>query len=98
MLKFILYGFCLFFIGIFGLFISRDNIIVVLMCIELLLLSINFNFIVFSAYFDDIFGEVFSLFVLTIAAAEASIGLAILVIFYRIKGSINTFYISSLKG
>ena len=98
MFKFILYGFFLFFIGLFGLFITRNNIIVILMCVELLLLAINFNFVIFSVFLDDIVGEVFALFILTIAAAEFSIGLAILVVYYRIQGSVNTLFINKLKG
>ncbi len=98
MFDFLLYGFLLFLIGIFGLFLSRNNIIVILMCVELLLLSINFNFIVFSVFLDDILGEVFALFILTVAAAESAIGLAILVVYYRVKGSISALFISNLKG
>jgi NADH-quinone oxidoreductase subunit K len=71
---------------------------VILMCVELLLLAINFNFVIFSVFLDDIVGEVFALFILTIAAAECSIGLAILVVYYRIQGSVNTLFINKLKG
>jgi NADH-quinone oxidoreductase subunit K len=78
----------LFFIGLFGIVLNRKNIIVILMSIELMLLAINFNFVVFSNSIDDAFGQVFALFVLTVAAAEASIGLAILVIYYRLRGNI----------
>lgn len=98
MTKYIIFAMALFLIGIMGLFIARKNIIIILMCIELMLLAVNINFIVFSVYLDDIIGQVFSLFVLTVAAAEASIGLAILVVYYRVRGTIGLNYISSLKG
>jgi NADH-quinone oxidoreductase subunit K len=98
MTKYIIFAMALFLIGILGLFIARKNIIIILMCIELMLLAVNINFIVFSVYLDDIIGQVFSLFVLTVAAAEASIGLAILVVYYRVRGTIGLNYISSLKG
>ena len=87
-----------FVIGLFGLFSVRKNLILILMSIELILLSINLNFIMFSFIFDDIIGEIFSLLILTVAAAEAAIGLAILIIYYRLRGVISLDYISSLKG
>jgi len=87
-----------FVIGLFGIFVTRKNIIVLLMSIELMLLSINLSFIFFSLYLDDIFGQLFSLFILTVAAAEASIGLAILIVYYRIRGVISINFINSLKG
>jgi NADH-quinone oxidoreductase subunit K len=68
------------------------------MCIELMLLAVNMNFIIYSVYLDDIFGQVFALFVLTVAAAESAIGLAILVVYYRINGTIMSLFINSLKG
>lgn len=74
--------------GALGLVLNRKNILVAIMCIELLLLAVNFNFIVFSIYLDDIFGSVFVLFVLTIAASESALGLAILTVYYKLKGSI----------
>ena len=80
------------------MFLFKNNIIVILMSIELLLLSINLNFALFSVYLDDLVGQLFSLFVLTVAAAESAIGLAILVVFYRIRGVISVDYINSLKG
>jgi len=79
----------LFVIGIFGLFLNRKNIIILLMSIELMLLSVNINFVAFSAFLGDYVGQIFTLFVLTVAAAEAAIGLAILVCFFRNKGSID---------
>ncbi len=73
----------LFIIGIFGLFLSRKNIILIIMSLELLLLAVNYNFLFFSVYLDDIMGQVFSLFILTIGACESSIGLALLICYYR---------------
>lgn len=88
----------LFTIGVFGIFLNRKNVIVILMSIELMLLAVNINFVAFSAYLNDLAGQVFSLFILTVAAAEAAIGLAILVTFFRAKGSIAVDDISGLKG
>ena len=88
----------LFAIAVAGIFINRKNIILLLMCIELLLLSANFNFVAFSRHLGNIDGQVFVFFVLTVAAAEAAIGLAILVVLFRQKHSINVADISSLKG
>jgi NADH-quinone oxidoreductase subunit K len=88
----------LFAIAVAGIFINRKNIILLLMCIELLLLSANFNFVAFSRYLGNIDGQVFVFFVLTVAAAEAAIGLAILVVLFRQKRSINVAEISTLKG
>jgi len=78
----------LFFIGLFGIVINRKNILVILMSIELMLLAINLNFVIFSNSIDDIIGQLFALLVLTVAAAESAIGLAILVIYYRLRGNI----------
>ncbi|NCC22553.1 MAG: NADH-quinone oxidoreductase subunit NuoK [Alphaproteobacteria bacterium] len=88
----------LFTTGLFGIFLNRRNVIVILMSIELMLLAVNINFVAFSAFLGDLAGQVFTLFVLTVAAAEAAIGLAILVVFFRNKGSIAVEDISSLKG
>lgn len=88
----------LFTIGVFGMFLNRKNVIVILMSIELMLLAVNINFVAFSAYLDDLVGQVFTMFILTVAAAEAAIGLAILVVFFRNKGSIAVEDISSMKG
>ncbi|MCB1782914.1 MAG: NADH-quinone oxidoreductase subunit NuoK [Alphaproteobacteria bacterium] len=88
----------LFTIGVFGIFLNRKNVIVILMSIELMLLSVNINFIAFSSYLGDLAGQVFTMFILTVAAAEAAIGLAILVVFFRTKGSIAVEDISSMKG
>ena len=88
----------LFTIGVFGMFLNRKNVIVILMSVELMLLAVNINFVSFSAYLDDLVGQVFTMFILTVAAAEAAIGLAILVVFFRNKGSIAVEDISSMKG
>lgn len=87
-----------FFIGISGIVLNRKNAILVLISVELMLLSINFILIVSSVYLDDRIGQIFSLFILTIAAAESSIGLGILVVFFRLQGSISSGSISLLKG
>jgi len=88
----------LFTLGIFGIFLNRKNIIIILMSIELMLLAINLNFVAFSAYLGDLAGQVFAMFVLTVAAAEAAIGLAILVVFFRNRGSIEVEDINLMKG
>ena len=88
----------LFVIGIFGLFLNRKNIIILLMSIELILLSVNINFVAFSSYLNDMVGQVFTLFVLTVAAAEAAIGLAILVCFFRNRGTIDVEDVNVMKG
>mgnify|MGYP003628443205 FL=1 len=88
----------LFVIGVFGIFLNRKNIIIILMSIELMLLAVNINFVAFSAYLNDLHGQVFAMFILTVAAAEAAIGLAILVTFFRNKGQILVDDLSELKG
>ncbi|MBL8641571.1 MAG: NADH-quinone oxidoreductase subunit NuoK [Alphaproteobacteria bacterium] len=88
----------LFTIGIFGIFLNRKNVIIILMSIELMLLAVNINFVAFSSFLNDLSGQVFTMFILTVAAAEAAIGLAILVSFFRNKGSIAVEDISALKG
>ena len=88
----------LFVIGIFGLFLNRKNIIILLMSIELMLLSVNINLVAFSSFMNDLVGQVFTLFVLTVAAAEAAIGLAILVSFFRNRGTIAVEDVSVMKG
>ena len=88
----------LFVVGVFGVFLNRKNIIVILMSIELMLLAVNINFVAFSAFLNDLHGQVFTMFILTVAAAEAAIGLAILVTFFRNKGAIAVEDLSSLKG
>ena len=88
----------LFLIGVLGLVLNRKNILITLMSIELMLLAINLNFVIFSVYLDDIAGYVFVLFILTIAAAESAIGLAILIIYYRLKNTIRIDKIKNIKG
>ena len=88
----------IFVIGVIGIFLNRKNVIIILMSIELMLVSVNINFVAFSVFLDDMVGQVFTMFVLTVAAAEASIGLAILVCFYRLKNSILIDEASSMKG
>lgn len=88
----------LFVMGVFGIFINRKNVIVILMAIELILLSVNINLVVFSAYLGDMVGQVFAMFVLTVAAGEAAIGLAILVIYFRRRGTIAVDDINQMKG
>ena len=88
----------LFVIGIFGLFLNRKNIIIMMMSIELMLLAVNINFVAFSYYLGDLVGQVFTLFVLTVAAAEAAIGLAILVCFFRNRGTIAVEDVNVMKG
>lgn len=90
--------FLIFLLGLLGLVLGRKNIILMLMSIELLLLAVNLNFSFFSVYLDDPLGQIFALLILTIAAAEASIGLAILVIYFRIRGTILVQYIHFIKG
>ena len=88
----------LFVIGVFGIFINRRNVILMLMAIELILLAVNINLVAFSAYLGDLAGQVMAMFVLTVAAAEAAIGLAILVIFFRRKGTIAVDDASRMRG
>ena len=88
----------LFTVGFFGIFLNRKNVIVMLMSVELILLAVNINFVAFSAFLGDLVGQVFALIVLTVAAAEASIGLAILVVFYRNRGSIAVEDVNVMRG
>ena len=88
----------LFLIGVLGLVLNRKNILITLMSIELMLLAVNLNFVIFSVYLDDIAGYVFVLFILTIAAAESAIGLAILTIYYKLKNTIRIDKIKNIKG
>jgi len=89
---------CLFSVGVVGLFLNRKNVIIILMCIELILLAVNINFAAFSHFLRDIGGQVFIFFVLTVAASEVAVGLAILVAFYRNRRSIETEDINTLQG
>ena len=88
----------LFAVSVAGMFINRKNLILLLMCVELLLLAVNFNFVAFSRFLDDINGQIFVFFVLTVAAAESAIGLAILVVLFRQRRSINVQDLGTLKG
>ncbi|KAA2243984.1 NADH-quinone oxidoreductase subunit NuoK [Salinarimonas soli] len=88
----------LFTLGVFGIFLNRKNVIVILMSIELILLAVNINLVSFSIFLNDIVGQVFALFILTVAAAEAAIGLAILVVFFRNRGTIAVEDINMMKG
>ena len=96
--KFLLIAILLFLIGLSGIMLNRKNIILMLMSIELILLAVNFNFIIFSFFLDDIIGQIFALFILTVAAAESAIGLAILLIYYRIRGTLSIDFVNLLKG
>ena len=87
-----------FVIGIFGIFLNRKNVIVILMSIEMILLAVNINLVAFSTHANDLVGQVFTLFVLTVAAAETAIGLAILVVFYRNRGTIEVEDVNVMKG
>lgn len=88
----------MFFLGVLGIFITRKNIIIILVSIELMLLAVNFNFVIFSILLEDMLGQLFVVYTLTLAGAEAAIGLAILIIFYRIRGIITVNFVTSLKG
>jgi NADH-quinone oxidoreductase subunit K len=95
---YLILGALLFAISIIGIFLNRKNVIILLMCIELMLLAVNLNFIAFSHYLNDIAGQVFVFFILTVAAAESAIGLAILVVLFRNLRTINVDDLDSLKG
>ncbi|KWV93039.1 NADH-quinone oxidoreductase subunit NuoK [Erythrobacter sp. YT30] len=91
-------GAILFVLGVLGIFINRKNVIVILMSVELILLSVNINLVAFSAFMNDLTGQIFAMMVLTVAAAEAAIGLAILVIYYRGRGTIAVDDVNQMKG
>ncbi len=95
---FLLLGAVLFSISVAGIFLNRKNVIVLLMCIELMLLAVNMNFVAFSHFLQDGAGQIFVFFILTVAAAEAAIGLAILVVLFRARGTINVDDLDLLKG
>jgi len=88
----------LFLFGMWGIFLNRKNILIMLMSIELMLLAVNLNFLVFSVSLDDLVGQIFALLILTVAAAESAIGLALLVVYYRVRGSISVEFIHLMKG
>lgn len=96
--EFLMLGAILFCLSVAGIFLNRKNLIILLMCIELMLLAVNMNFIAFSYFSGDIAGQVFVFFILTVAAAEAAIGLAILVVLFRNKATINVDDLDSMKG
>lgn len=98
MIAYIFLSFILFLIGILGIFLNRKNLLLMLMSIELLLLAINLNFLFFSLWIDDLMGHLFTLFILTVAAAESAIGLALLVVYYRVRGNISIEYMNLLRG
>ena len=91
-------GAILFTIGVFGIFLNRKNVIIILMSVELILLAVNINLVGFSAHLNNLVGQVFAMFILTVAAAEAAIGLAILVVYFRNRGTIEVEEISVMKG
>jgi NADH-quinone oxidoreductase subunit K len=95
---FLTVGAIMFTLGIFGIFLNRKNLIVIMMSIELMLLAVNINLVAFSSYLGDLVGQVFTMLVLTVAAAEAAIGLAIVVVFYRNRRSIEVEDINQMKG
>ena len=88
----------LFLIGALGLVLNRKNILIILMSVELMLLAVNMNFVIFSVYLDDLLGQMFALFILTVAAAESAIGLAILVVYYRVRGIIALEKVQTMRG
>jgi NADH-quinone oxidoreductase subunit K len=91
-------GAILFTTGVFGIFLNRKNVIIIMMSIELILLAVNINFVAFSAYLGDLAGQIFGMFILTVAAGEAAIGLAIVVVFFRNRGSIEVVDVNLMKG
>jgi len=90
-------NFTLFFVGCLGLVLNRRSVLVILMCVELVLLSLNLNFAIFSVYLDDLYGQLFSLFILTVAAGESAIGLAIIILYYRVRTNISVNELPLLK-
>jgi len=96
--NYLIVGAVVFVVGVMGIFLNRKNVIVMLMSIELILLSVSINFVTFSAFLGDLFGQVFVMFVLTVAAAESAIGLAILMIYFRNRGSIAVEDVNTMKG
>ncbi len=98
LIHFLIVGAAIFTIGLCGIFLNKKNVITILMSIELMLLAVNINMVTFSAYLGDIKGQVFTIFILTVAAAEAAIGLAILVVYFRNRGSIEIEDVNRMKG
>ena len=89
---------CLFLIGTIGIVFNNRSILIIIMCIEVILLSVNINFIIYSTYLDDFIGQIFALIIMTVAAAESAIGLAIIILFFRLKGNISLKELTNLKG
>lgn len=98
LVHYLVVGAILFTMGVLGIFLNRKNLIVILMAIELILLAVNINFVAFSSFLQDLVGQVFAMFVLTVAAGEAAIGLAILVIYFRGRGTISVDDVDRMKG
>lgn len=98
LVKYLTVSMILLLLGISGIFLNRKNIIIMLMSVELMLLAVNLSLLVFSVYLDDIVGQIFALLVLTVAAAESAIGLALLVVYYRVRGTISVEFINLMKG
>jgi NADH:ubiquinone oxidoreductase subunit K len=98
LVKYLTVSMILFLLGIWGIFLNRKNILIMLMSIELMILAVNLNFLFFSAYLDDVIGQLFALLILTVAAAESAIGLALLVVYYRVRGTISVEFINLMKG
>lgn len=98
LIKYLAVSSFLFLLGISGIFLNRKNIIIMLMSVELMLLAVSLSLLVFSVYLDDLMGQIFALLVLTVAAAESAIGLALLVIYYRVRGTISVEFMSLMKG
>ncbi|MDB5397092.1 MAG: NADH-quinone oxidoreductase subunit NuoK [Rhodospirillales bacterium] len=96
--NYLIVGALVFVIGVLGIFLNRKNVIIIMMSIELILLSVSINFVTFSAFLGDLFGQVFVMFVLTVAAAESAIGLAILMVYFRNRGSIAVEDVNTMKG
>ena len=95
---FLFFTISLFFIGFFGIALNRRNVLLVLLCIEIMLLAVNLNFIIYSTFLDDFFGQLFALYVLSVAAAESAIGLALLVVYYRVQGNLSINSVNLLHG
>jgi NADH-quinone oxidoreductase subunit K len=98
LVDFLFVSFILFLLGMFGIILNRKNIIIILMSVELMLLAVNLNLITFSVFLDDLVGQVFSLLVLTVAAAESAVGLAIVVVYFRVRGSIQIENVALMRG
>lgn len=94
----LIFNFLLFFLGVCGIILNRRSILIILMCIEVILLSLNLNFIVLSTYLDDLQGQIIAFYILTVAASESAVGLAIIILYYKLRGDIDMFQTVALKG